>query len=397
MVKYLNKFKNFIKNNETTSVVLIFLIWSIFIFSYIFLDGFINSGNLSNGFKLGGDSIFYINETKNLIEGNPIKLKSRLAFYFALMPFVYFNISLAWFVIFQTIITGLSGFFLYKITLKYFSRFSALICLLLFLFYIPIQIRNFYILTDILFINLSILITYFIFFYKNKFLPIIIILLISISLLRQNGILYFFSIIGAVLFYLNYNKKYFSILIYLLILAIFTFPIKELLSFLLNNSNLIDSIIDRGIIYGYSFKTKAVCYSNCNSLELLKTSSTSSLQDLFNFYKLNLINLSKLFFYKVFWLLVRVRPYYSDLHNLYILVYSIILYPSFVYGFLKRPKNNFAINVVLLFTFFQILLFGITFVDWSGRFSLYFLPFIMIFSSYGISNFLSILYKKLTI
>ncbi len=169
------------------------------------------------------------------------------------------------------------------------------------------------------------------------------------------------------------------------------------MSYLSNNSNLIDSIINRGIIYGYSFKTKAICYSNCNSLELLKTSNTSTLQDLFNFYKLNLTNLSKLFFYKVFWLLARVRPYYSDLHNLYILVYSIILYPSFVYGFLKRPKNNFAINVVLLFTFFQILLFGITFVDWSGRFSLYFLPFIMVFSSYGISSFLSFLYKKLTI
>ncbi len=208
MIKYLSRFKNFIYNNERTSVVLIFLIWSIFIFSYIFLDSFINSGDLTKGFKLGGDSIFYINETKNLIEGNPIKLKSRLAFYFALMPFVYFNISLTWFVLFQSIITGLSGFFLYKITLKYFSRFSALICLLLFLFYIPIQIRNFYILTDILFVNLSILITYFIFFYKNKFLPIIIILVISISLLRQNGILYFLSIIGAVLFYLNYNKKY---------------------------------------------------------------------------------------------------------------------------------------------------------------------------------------------
>ena len=141
-------------------------------------------------------------------------------------------------------------------------------------------------------------------------------MIVSICLLKQNGIIYFFSILSAILFYLNYKKKYLFILFYLFLLAVIIFPIQELLGYLSNNSNLIDSIINRGIIYGYSFKTKAICCTNCHSLELLKTSNTSTLQDLFNFYKLNLTNLSKLFFYKVFWFLSRVRPYYSDLHNL---------------------------------------------------------------------------------
>lgn len=397
MHSYLNKFKYFVYNKELITLILIFLSWSIFVFSYIFLDDFVNAGELSRGFKFGGDSQFYIDETKNLIEGNSVKLKSRITFYYTLMPFIYFNISLTWFVILQTIITGLSSFFLYKITLKYFSKLAALICLLLFLFYIPIQIRNFYILTDILFIDLSIIIAYLICFYKKNFLPLIIFLLVSISFLRQNGILYIFSIFAAILIYLYNKKKYFFIFIYFLILIFLIFPIQKILSSLSSNANLIDSIFNRGIIYGYSFQTKSVCYQNCHSLELLRNANTSTLWDFFEFYRLNLINLSKIFFYKMFWLLARIRPYYSDFHNLYILLYSIILYPTFLYGFLKRPKKKFAINVILIFILSQIILFSLTFVDWSGRFSLYFLPFIMIFSSFGISNLISSIYRSFNI
>jgi len=99
MHSYLNKFKYFVYNKELITLILIFLSWSIFVFSYIFLDDFVNAGELSRGFKFGGDSQFYIDETKNLIEGNSVKLKSRITFYYTLMPFIYFNISLTWFVI----------------------------------------------------------------------------------------------------------------------------------------------------------------------------------------------------------------------------------------------------------------------------------------------------------
>ena len=89
-----------------------------------------------------------------------------------------------------------------------------------------------------------------------------------------------------------------------------------------------------------------------------------------------------------FWLILRARPYYSDLHNYYILIFDLIFYSSFVYGFIKRPKNIFSINIILLYILLSIALVGLTFADWSGRFSLYFLPFVMIFSSYGILIFI---------
>ena len=85
--------------------------------------------------------------------------------------------------------------------------------------------------------------------------------------------------------------------------------------------------------------------------------------------------------------MARVRPYYSDLHNIYILVFNLIFYFGFIYGFIKRPKNNLSVNIIILFIVFSMILVGLTFADWSGRFSLYFLPLIMIFASYGILIF----------
>ena len=395
MINYLKQMNNEDYRNEKKILFIIFSSWIFFIFSYVFLGDLINKGSLVNGYKLGGDSEFYLSETDNLINGNSFKNLSRLGFYFVLAPFQYFDIHLAWFVVFQSIVTGIAGLCLYKITSAYFSKSSGLICLLLFLFYIPIQIRNYYILTDILFIDLSIITTYFIYFYKKKYLPLIIICVLLLGLFRQNGILYLFSIFSALLFYLNYKKKYLYIFFYLCFCIVLILPVIEILNYLSANSNLVRSIAERGIIYGYSFDTKSVCFSKCHSVELIRVTKTSSLLDLFNFYQDNFINLMKLFFYKVFWLLARFRPYYSDLHNLYILLYVVALYPAFLYGFVKRPKNNFAINVALFFIFFQIILFGITFVDWSGRFSLYFIPFIMIFSSHGILTFLNFVSKKL--
>jgi len=42
------------------------------------------------------------------------------------------------------------------------------------------------------------------------------------------------------------------------------------------------------------------------------------------------------------------------------------------------------VQIVMIYMLFSTILVGLTFADWSGRFSLYFLPLVMIFSSYGV-------------
>ena len=147
--------------------------------------------------------------------------------------------------------------------------------------------------------------------------------------------------------------------------------------------NLIDSISTKGIIWGWSLENNERCRNSCLGVELINNNYQNNLLDILKFILNNFFEFFKIFLLKVYWLLLRARPYYSDLHNYYILFFDIIFYSGFIYGFLKRPKSNFSVNVILFFILLSIILVGLTFADWSGRFSLYFLPMIMIFSSYG--------------
>ena len=58
-------------------------------------------------------------------------------------------------VFFQLFLTAISAWCLYKISSKFFCKLSGVICVALFLLYFPLQIRNFYILTEMLFIDIT--------------------------------------------------------------------------------------------------------------------------------------------------------------------------------------------------------------------------------------------------
>ncbi len=386
--------KNLKFNNYNIYLFLIYLFWFISICFYFFFNEYVKAGNLEDGVKLGNDSYLYLNLTKNIIDGNSsfLDYKSKFGYLLFLVPFLFFELPLVYVVYFQIILTAVGAFCLYKITEKYFEKPSAIICIFIFLFYFPIQIRNFYILTEILFIDLSLILTFFIVFFKKKYIPIIIILLISLISIRPNGILFPFSLMLCTLYFLIVYKmrKYLSL--FLILIVIISLPIYQLINEYFENLNFIDSL-NRGIIWGWSFENNKVCKASCLSIELINNNYNNNLFGYFQFVITNFYEYFKLFFLKIFWLIARARPYYSDLHNYYIIIFNVIIIPGFVYGFIKRPRNSFSVNFILFFILFSIILVGLTFADWSGRFSLYFLPFVMIFSSYGILIFIKKILK----
>lgn len=390
---------SFIKNNNYKNYkyhfVLIYFFWLISLILYFFFSEFVKAGTLDNGFKLGNDSDFYLDGAVDIINGNIsiLKYKSKVGYILFLVPFLYFDLPLYNVVLTQILITSISAFCLYKITEKYFCKLSGIICIAIFLLYFPLQLRNFYILTEILFIDISIILTFFIVFFKKKYLPIISVLLLFLISIRPNGILFLFSILASIFLFLIINKKYLYLGFYLIFSLIILFPIINILNENFQQLNLIRSL-NKGIIWGYSFETKQICKASCLSSELVNNNYSNSLLGYIKFVSVNFIEYFKIFFYKIFWMIVRARPYYSDLHNLYILFFDIILYPSFIYGFIKKPKNLFSINFINLYVLFSIIVVGLTFADWSGRFSLYCLPFVMIFSSYGVLIFLRKIFLK---
>ena len=244
-----------------------------------------------------------------------------------------------------------------------------------------------------LFIDLVIILSYFFVFFKKKYFPLIIFLLIALISIRPNGILFLFSIFVCIfLFFIN-NKKYYYLLLLLIFSVVLSIPTINLLDSYVNDLNLIDSISNKGIIWGWSLENNERCRISCLGVELDNTNYKNNLLDVLRFILNNFKDFFIIFLYKVFLLLLRARPYYSDLHNIYILFFDFIIYSGFFYGFYKRPKKNFSVNLILLFILLNIFLVGLTFADWSGRFSLYFLPLVMIFSSYGLLIYL----KKISI
>lgn len=394
MINFLTK--NVKYHNYNLYLLLIYLFWFTSLLTYFFLDEFVKAGGLENGVKLGKDSAFFINESLKIINGNNLILenKSYIGYIIFLIPFLYFKLPLYSVVIFQIILTSISAFCLYKITEKYFCKLSGIIVVALFLLYFPLQIRNFYILTEILFINVSIFLCFFIVYYKKINLLFIIILSLFLFSIRPNGILFLFSILISLFLFFKTNKKYLYLSFYFIFSLIFVIPVINLLNTYLNDLNLIRAL-NKGIIWGYSFETKKICEDLCLSVELVNKNYPNTIYGYIKFVSINFIEYFKIFFDKIFWMILRVRPYYSDLHNLYILLFNLILFPSFVYGFIKKPKNLFSLNCINFYILFSIILVGLTFADWSGRFSLYIYPLIMIYSSYGILIFIKKILKMI--
>lgn len=389
--------KNFQFNNYNLYIILTFSLWLITILLYFFFSEYIKAGSLNNGVKFGSDTKFYFRQANLIINGdvNIFDYKSKLGYILFLIPFIYFDIPLVSIVFFQLFLTAISALCLYKITSKFFSKKSGIICLSLFLLYFPLQIRNFYILTEMLFIDITIILTYLIVYFKKINLPLIVMLIIVLVSIRPNGIIYLFSILTSIFYFLIYYKRFFFISIYLVLILIFTLPLIHLLNSYLVDLNLINSISNKGIIWGWSFENNSICKTSCLSTEFINNNYKNNIFDIFKFISINFAEFIKIFILKIFWLLARVRPYYSDLHNYYLIFFNLFIYFGFIYGFIKRPRKNFAINMILTFVLYSMVLVGLTFADWSGRFSLYFLPLIMIFSSHGILNFLQLIFNSI--
>ena len=389
--------KNFQFNNYNLYIILTFSLWLITILLYFFFSEYIKAGSLNNGVKFGSDTKFYFRQANLIINGdvNIFDYKSKLGYILFLIPFIYFDIPLVSIVFFQLFLTAISALCLYKITSKFFSKKSGIICLSLFLLYFPLQIRNFYILTEMLFIDITIILTYLIVYFKKINLPLIVMLIIVLVSIRPNGIIYLFSILTSIFYFLIYYKRFFFISIYLVLILIFTLPLIHLLNSYLVDLNLINSISNKGIIWGWSFENNSICKTSCLSTEFINNNYKNNIFDIFKFISINFAEFIKIFILKIFWLLARVRPYYSDLHNYYLIFFNLFIYFGFIYGFIKRPRKNFAINMILTFVLYSMILVGLTFADWSGRFSLYFLPLIMIFSSHGILNFLQLIFNSI--
>ena len=171
--------------------------------------------------KYGNDSSTYMFYAKNLTNFDFSNLDiAKLSYIFLIAVVMFLKLNLKTVIILQFLTTIISSFCLYLIGKKIFSKWVGLICLSFFLSYLPIQLRNFYLLTEILFINFSIIFIYFVFFKtEKKFL--IFLMAIFILFLRPQGFLIILSITLSKFLFSKFNIKY-NLLLKLFIILTFS-------------------------------------------------------------------------------------------------------------------------------------------------------------------------------
>lgn len=349
---------------------------------YFFSEFLPISYNFEQKYILGADSERYIKGANEIINFELPAFSSQkyLGYTFYIAIFQYFSLDLSFVVLSQILLTFFSSLCIYKISKKFSSEKGAIFATSLYLFYLPLQMWNFYILTESIFISISIFIVYFfVFFDKKNFLLIFFLIIFYISL-RPHGIIIIPSILLSLLIWSYFKNK--LKIFYLLVTISITLMIPTIyfLNFYFTNLEIIKNIVNRGIIWSYNDENNYLSYN-------IETINNNDLLSFLIFIKNNLYTFSVGFLKKIWFFIFRVRPYYSEFHNYYIIFLNLIYLPAAILGIFKMIKKNqlgifLMISLIILFTLGT----GLSWADWDSRFSLYILPFIFIFSGIGINN-----------
>jgi hypothetical protein len=236
---------------------------------------------------------------------------------------------------------------------------------------------EFYILTETIFICLIIFIVYFFIFFKKGNIPILTLLIFFYISIKPHGIILIPSLSLTLLIWLYLNNKLRTLYLTVILLIILFFPILSLLNLYLENENIINSIANLGIIWGYEDKNNYLDYK-------IPAVVNNDLLSLLLFLKNNILTFVIGFFKKIWFFNFRIRPYYSDFHNFYIIAFNLVYWPAAVIGLLKlQNRNNLGIIFMYCMIIFYNLAIGLSWADWDGRFSLYILPLIFIFAGIG--------------
>ena len=372
MKKTLNKFNIFIFST--------YLIWILYLYLIYFFSNYIKGGNFKNGYKLGNDSIRYIDAGRDILKFNlpEGKALSYLSYDLIVAFGLFFNQNLFNVVLIQIFLTAISAYCLYKLTSIIFTQTTGIICFLIFLFYPDIQIRNFYILTESIIISIPI-ISFFFIYSKNKYVFLLgMLLFLFACFIRPHAIVIFPLIIFIIYFKIQKLDNKFFIKLFYLILLFFIPLLIYLINYLLTKEGILNTLISGEIIKEYQdLKIK-------NPPELVYSNKSESLFDIILIFYEYPIFFIKVFLSKFYWFFVRIRPYYSDIHNLIIIFITAPLYIFFLFGIFLSTKAIKLKFILLLYILLTTISVCLTTVDWSGRFLLPIIPFICIFASAGI-------------
>jgi len=279
----------------------------------------------------------------------------------------------------QVILSGYSLFCFYKLgkhignsTIAFYS--SALLVL-----FIPLQIWNFYLYSDSIFISLTIIYTYTVYSCGSKGIRGTVVILLFLLLLifsRPHGLLFIPPTIIYLLFRKQSKKELlvsvsscFALLIgmYIMLNAAFTGG---------EDMDAMKPFIEEHVICFVPLKPQGA------NLDLIKTDNP--VNDIFYYIFHNISHFLKFTILKLRSFFNMTRPYYSKGHNILL---SLVLIPVYIFGLIGlfrfvRPFKNFTLFLISLLILYPL---GATFQcdDWHSRFTFIVFPYFILLACVG--------------
>ena len=288
-------------------------------------------------------------------------------------------------VIVQVALSGYALFCFYKLgrhigndTIAFYS--SALLVL-----FVPLQLWNFYLYSDSIFISLTIIYMWVVYRQGSKGVTGTIAISLFLVLLifsRPNGLL----LVPPTIIYLLFRTQTSNEILFSgTISVVLLICMYMLLNMLFTGGEDMDAMkpfIEEHIICFVPLKPEGA------NLNIVQTSNP--VNDIFYYIFHNPLHFSKFAVLKLFSFFNMTRTYYSTVHNILL---TLILVPVYIFGLIGlyrfvKPFKNFTIFLVSLLILYPM---AVTFQcdDWHSRFTMVVFPYILLLATKGLGDIIT--------
>lgn len=327
---------------------------------------------------------------KYVTQGNLLYETGKLSdtkyiFYLPVILLVYlcrlFDTSYLPVVLVQVALSGLSLFYFYKLSANIGNKSIAFYSSLLLALFIPLQVWNFYLYSDSIFISLTIIYTYLIYTYGTKGIKGTVVILLFLLLLlfsRPHGLLF---IPPTIIYLLLRNQTRLALVSSIGLCLLLFIGMYILLNTAFTGGEDMDAMkpfIEEHIICFVPLKPEGA------DLDIVKTASP--VNDIFYYIFHNPLHFLKFTFLKLHSFFNMTRSYYSTGHNILL---SLLLIPVYLFGLIGffrfiKPFKKFTLFLASLLILYPL---GATFQcdDWHSRFTLVVFPYFILLACIGAS------------
>lgn len=330
----------------------------------------------------------YIGQAQHFLETGTLAASNLWFYSFQILLLAFAMKTQAGFIavyVFQTVLNGISTYFFFRLCKNISGKATAFFATLLLIYNIPLQEFNCYLQTESLFVSFSILYMYYLqqlknIHYKNA-LGILLFLFI-LSAIRPNGLMLIPT--SLIFLYLKLRKQsvgYWKLIASLTVLGIFLV--------------IIDKILGSGGEWRFMLafqKELVLCAGTPYFTDIKISANPHSIGGFIYYLYHNFSHFARLAILKTFAFWGLYREYFSNLHNLFLMVFH---YPLYVSTVVSIRKWIAAKEYIALYAGGNILAAWLVVIltcdDVHNRFFLVTTPYFYLLSL----PFLRVLYQKL--